>query len=136
MQSDILSLCNKDYHVSVATDGKAISWQCTIQSICFTKKILKSIMGFSYSHSSHCTVAYDNIVQEMQEKKVLPEHKLYWGASPVVHLKWECTGATTIIKHNYKIDYVNVNASGRRNRQCNSVLIIKLKKTKEHAETG
>jgi len=50
----------------------------------------------------------------------------------VVRLKWECTGATTIIKRNYEIDYVNVNVSRRRNRQCNSVLITKeVKKTKE-----
>jgi hypothetical protein len=128
-------LCNEDYRVSVATDGKAVSWQHAIQSICFTKKILKSIMGDSYLHSSHCTVAYNDIAQEMQAKKVRPEHKLYWGASQVVRLKWDCTGATTIIKRDYEIDYVNVDASGRRNHQCNSVLIVKVKKTKEHAET-
>jgi hypothetical protein len=40
-------LRDKDYHVSVATDGKAVLWQRTIQSVCFTKKILKSIMGGS-----------------------------------------------------------------------------------------
>jgi hypothetical protein len=120
--------------VSVATDEKAVSWQRAIQSICFTKKILKSIMGFSYSHSSHCAFAYSNVAQEMQEKRVRPELKLYWGASQAVRLKWECTGATTIIKHDYKIDYVNVDASGRRNRQCNSDLIVKVKKTKERAE--
>jgi len=92
-------------------------------------------MGGSYSHSSHCAVTYGNVVQEMQAKKVRPKHKLYWGASQVVHLKWECTGATTIIKHNYEIDYVNINASRRRNLQCNSILIVKVKKTKEHVET-
>jgi hypothetical protein len=88
-------LRDKDYHVSIATDGKAVLWQCTIQSICFTKKILKSIMGFSYSHFSHCTIAYDDVVQEMQEKKVRPKHKLYWGALQVVHLKQPSSRVTT-----------------------------------------
>jgi hypothetical protein len=74
-------------------------------------------------------------MQEMQEKKVRPEHKLYWGAPQVVRIKWECTGATTIIKRDYEIDYVNVDSKGRRNRQCNSVLIVQVKKAKERAAT-
>ncbi len=116
-------------------DGKSILWQRAIQSICFTKKILKSILKGDYSPSSHRAVAYDDVAQEMQEKKVRPEHKLFWGAPQVVRLKWECTGSTTIIKRDYKIDYVNVNSSGRRNRQCNSILIVQVKKAKERAET-
>jgi hypothetical protein len=96
---------------------------------------LKSIMGGSYSHSSHRAIVYNDVAKEMQEKKVHPKDKCYWGASQVVRLKWECTGTTSIIKRNYAIDYVNVDASRRRNRQCNSVLIVKVKKTKEHAET-
>jgi hypothetical protein len=71
----------------------------------------------------------------MQEKKVCPEHKLFWGAPQVVRIKWECTGATAIIKRDYKIDYVNVDSSRRRNRQCNSVIIVQVKSAKEHAAT-
>jgi hypothetical protein len=44
-------------------------------------------------------------------------------------------GATTIIKHNYEINYVNINSKGRQNRQCNLVLIIKVMRSKERAET-
>jgi hypothetical protein len=101
-------------------------WQRTIQSICFSKKILKVILKDGYSASSHRAIAYDDVAQEMQEKKILPEHKLYWGAPQVVRLKWECTTTTTIIKRDYEIDYVNVDSKGRKNRQCqcNSVLIV------------
>ncbi len=75
---------------------------------------MKSILKDAYSHSSHCAVAYNDVAQEMQDKKVRPENKLYWGAPQVVHLKWECMGNTTIIKRNCEIDYVNVNVKGRR----------------------
>jgi hypothetical protein len=71
----------------------------------------------------------------MQAKKIHPKRKLYWGAPQVVHLKWECMGATTIIKRDYEIDYVNVSSKGRKNRQCNSVLIVQVKKVKERMET-
>jgi hypothetical protein len=70
-------------------DGKSILWQRAIQSICFTKKISKkSILKGDYSPLSHRAVAYDDIAKEMQEKKVRPEHKLFWGAPQVVPLKW------------------------------------------------
>ena len=88
-----------------------------------------------YSASSHRAAAYDDVTQEMHEKTIRPKHKLYWGAPQVVHLKWECTGATAIIKHDYKIDYVNVDSKGRKNRQCTSGVIVQVKKAKEHAET-
>ncbi len=52
-----------------------------------------------------------------------------------MRLKWECTGAFLIVKRDYEIDYVNVDKNGRRNRQCNSVLIVQVKKSKERAET-
>ncbi len=44
-------------------------------------------------------------------------------------------GATSIFKHDYPIDYANVNLSGRRNHQCNSVLIVQVKRAKERAAT-
>jgi hypothetical protein len=95
-------LRNTDYHVSVSADRMSISWQRAIQSVCFTKKILQAILKNGYSASSHRAVAYDDVVQEMQEKKVRPEHKLFWGAPQVVHIKWECTGATAIFKRDYE----------------------------------
>jgi hypothetical protein len=52
-----------------------------------------------------------------------------------VCLKWECTGTTAIIKHDYKIDYVNVESKGRKNQKCTSGVIVQVKKAKEHAET-
>jgi hypothetical protein len=88
-----------------------------------------------YSASSHRAVAYDDVAQEMQEKKVRPEHKLFWGAPQVVRIKWECTGATANFKRDYKIDYVKVNSKERRNRQWNSVLIVQVKRAKERAAT-
>ena len=119
-------LRNTGYRVSIAADKKSVSWQRTIQRVCFTKKILQAILKNGYPASSHPAVAYNDVTQEMQEKKVLPEHKLYWGAPQVVPIKWECTGATAIFKRDYPIDYINVDLSRRRNRQCNSVLIIQV----------
>jgi hypothetical protein len=80
-----------------------------MKSVCFTTPFLKSIMGGAYHH----IVAYDDVAQEIQEKKVHPDSKLYWGAPQVVCLKWECTGTPTITKCSI-INYVNVDASGRR----------------------
>ncbi len=72
----------------------------------------------------------------MQEKnKVHPKHKLFGGAPQVVCIKWECTGATTIFKRDYPIEYIIVDSKGRKNRQCNSVLIVQVKRAKERAET-
>jgi len=124
-----------DYRGSIAMDRKSILWQHAIQSICFSKKILKAILKDGFSASSHRAVAYDDVAQEMQEKRIHPNCKLYWGAPQVVHLKWKCMGATTIIKRDYEIDYVNVSSKGRKNRQCNSVLIVQVKKVKECMET-
>jgi hypothetical protein len=99
------------------------------------EKILQAILKNGYSASSHRTVAYDDVTQEMQDKKMRPEHKLFWGAPQVVRLKWECTGATAIFKRDYPIEYVIVDSKRRKNRQCNSVLIVQVKRAKERAET-
>ena len=123
-----------DYRVSVAADRKSISWQCAIRTICFSNRILEAILKGDYSKSSHRAVAYDDVAQEMHEKKICPKRKLYWGAPQVVRLKWECTGTITIIKRDYEIDYVNVYSKGRKNRQCNLVVIVQVKKAKERAE--
>ena len=124
-----------NYRVGVVADRKSISWQRAIQSVCFKKQILKAILKGGYSASSHRTVAYDDVAQEMQDKKMRPEHKLFWGAPQVVRLKWECTGTFLIIKRDYEIDYVIVDSKKRENRQCNSVLIVQVKRAKERAET-
>ena len=58
-------------------------------------------MGAAYLSFSHRTVTKDDVAQEMQEKKVHPQDKLYWGAPQVVHLKWEYMGAATPLKHDY-----------------------------------
>ena len=128
-------LCDTDYRVNVAADKKSVSWQRAIHSVCFSKKILEAILKNGYSASSHHAVAYDDVAQEMQEKKIRPEHKLFGGAPQVVRIKWECTGATAIIKRDYPIDYIIVDSKRRDNRQCNSVLIIQVKRAKERAET-
>jgi hypothetical protein len=96
---------------------------------------LEAILKNGYSASSHRAAAYDDVAQEMQEKKVRPEHKHFWGAPQVVCIKWECTGATAIFKCDYEIDYANVYSKGRRNHQCNSVLIVQVKRAKERAAT-
>jgi hypothetical protein len=48
-----------------------------------------------------------------------------------MRIKWECTGTPTIFKCNYPIDYAAVDLNGRRNRQRNTIIIVKLKKVKE-----
>ena len=50
------------------------------RSVCFTTAFLKSIMGDAYHH----IVTYDDVVQEIQEKKVHPDSKLYRVAPQVV----------------------------------------------------
>jgi hypothetical protein len=71
----------------------------------------------------------------MQNENVRLKNQLYKAALQVVRLKWECTGAFLIVKRDYEIDYVNVDKNRRRNRQCNLVLIVQVKKAKERAET-
>jgi hypothetical protein len=87
-----------DYRVSVTQDKMSVSWQCSINSLCYTKEILASIMGNTYSPSNHCVVAYDDIAQELFAKKIRPKNKRNWGTAQVMHIKWECTGSPTILK--------------------------------------
>ncbi len=70
-------LRNTDYRVSIAADTMSVSWQRAIHSVCFTKKILQAILKNGYSALSHRATAYDDVAQEMQEKNVLPQHKLF-----------------------------------------------------------
>ncbi len=51
----------------------------------------------------------------------------------MVRLKWECTDTPTIFKHGYSINYGAVDANGRRNCQCNTIIFVKLKKASERA---
>ena len=80
---------------SDAQDGKSVSWQRTIQSVCFTTAFLKAIMGGAY----HCIIDYDAVPQEIQEKKVHPDSKLYWGAPQVACL----VGMHGHHSHNYQV---------------------------------
>ena len=66
----------------------------------------------------------------MKVKKVLPKNKQFWGAPQIMRIKWECTGTFSIIN---EINSVVGDNNKQRNRQCNSVCIIKAKKTKEGA---
>jgi hypothetical protein len=93
-----------DFHVSVAPDGKSVHFVRAVHAVCFSKEVLKSIMGRDYSETSSRVVTYDDVAQKMQAKKVLPENKLYWGGPQVVRLKWECTGTPRIFKGNYPVD--------------------------------
>ena len=90
-------------------------------------------MGTDYSTTHTRVIAYDDVAQEMLEKKVISESKLYWGEPQVVRLKWECTGTHKIFKGNYAIDYVMRDSSGRKNRQRNTILIVRVKKAKERS---
>lgn len=122
-----------DYRVSVAPDGKSINYVRAVRSECFTKEVLQSIMGTEYSTTHTRVIAYDDVAQEMLEKKVISESKLYWGEPQVVRLKWECTGTHKIFKGDYAIDYVVRDPSGRKNRQRNTILIVRVKKAKERS---
>jgi hypothetical protein len=88
-------------------------------------------MGTDYSTTHTRVIAYDDVAQEMLEKKVISESKLYWGEPQVVRLKWECTGTHKIFKGGYAIDYVVMDSSGRKNRQRNTILIVRVEKAKE-----
>ena len=122
-----------DYRVSVAPDGKSIHYVRAVRKECFTKEVLMSIMGRDYSETNSRVIAYDDVAQEMIENKVLPASKLYWGEPQVVRLKWECTGTHRIFKGDYAIDYVARDSSGRKNRQRNTILIVRVKKAKERS---
>jgi hypothetical protein len=126
-------LCESDFRVTIGHDGKSVAWQRAVQAICFSKELLKAIMGRDYSPANNRVVAYDDVAQEMMAKNVRPENKLYWGAPQVVRLKWECTGTPTIIKRDYPIDVVRTDSNGRRNRQRNTIIIIKMKKAQERS---
>jgi hypothetical protein len=119
------------YHLSVAQDGMYVLSQRFIQTKCFTKEILSVIMGDAYSPANHCIIAYNNITQEMFAKKIRSNNKLILRVLQVGRLKWECMGTPLSIKRNYLIDYVVVDANGRRNLQQNTIIIVKLKKAQE-----
>ena len=69
----------------------------------------------------------------MQDKNLRPENQHFGGAPQVVRLKWECTGTHRIFKGDYAIDYVARDSSGRKNRQRNTILIVRVKKAKERS---
>ncbi len=86
----------------MAKDGRLVSFVCAIRAKLFNITILRKIMGEKF-HKGHARViAWDNMVQEMEDSKVCPKNELYWGSPQVAHLKWKCIG--TPIATN-KFDY-------------------------------
>ena len=107
-----------DFCMSMTQDRKSVSYQYAIMGNCFTKDVLESIMGNDYSPANNCVIAFHDVSQENQEKKVCPKNTIYWDKPQVVHLKWECTGTPTIFKGDYPIDYIATDSNGRQNCQC------------------
>jgi hypothetical protein len=92
--------------VQVAKDGHSILFVRAIHAKLFDKIILKKIMKDNYHEGSACVIAWDDMVQEMEGKKVHPKHGLFWGKPQVVYLKWKCTGTFIVIdKLNYHMPY-------------------------------
>ena len=69
-----------EYRVTVAADRKSVTLKRGIHSFCFSKKLLRAILGGKFSSSSHRAIAYDDIAQEMQDENLRPENQLFWGA--------------------------------------------------------
>jgi hypothetical protein len=86
------------------------------------------ITGDAYLGLHHCIVAFDDVAQEMQAKKVRPDSKLYWGTLQAVHLKWECTG---IFLAGLSHSYASIKRNGRRNCQYNTILTVGVKMAME-----
>jgi len=84
-----------EYEVRVAEDGLSVSFQRAICSRFFNKQILRIIMGENYHESSARIFAWDDMVLEMQKKKVRPRNGLFWGEPQMVRLNWKCTGTPT-----------------------------------------
>ena len=70
-----------------------VSWLCAINHRCFAKEHLSLIMVYEYSSNSrHCVFAYNNVAEEMAQKKAWSH---LGGAPPlqVVHPEESrCTG--------------------------------------------
>jgi hypothetical protein len=65
-----------EYKVRVAKDGRLISFVLAIHVKSFDKMILKKIMGQHYHEGSARVIAWDDMVQEMEGKKVYPKNGL------------------------------------------------------------
>jgi hypothetical protein len=76
---------------------------------------------------------YNNSIAQEKFTKKIDLTTTFWGGAPqVVRLKWEFTGTPTIFKNDYRRDYVAVDSNGRRNRQHNTIIIVKLRMAMEH----
>ncbi len=81
-------------------------------------------MKDNYHEGSACVIAWDDMVQEMEGKKVHPKHGLFWGKPQVVYLKWKCTGTFIVIdKLNYHMPYW-VKILGEWHMQCDCIVLI------------
>jgi hypothetical protein len=59
--------------IPLLLDGMSILWQHATHKRCFNKKLLRVIMGSSYSSSNSRVIAYDNVHQEMHGSNVTPD---------------------------------------------------------------
>ncbi len=77
-----------------------------------------------YHEGSARIFAWDDMVQEMEGRKVHPKNGLYWGTPQVVHLKWKCTGTPIVVnKLNHPMTY-RVKISGKWQMQCGCITLI------------
>jgi hypothetical protein len=88
--------------------------------------ILKKYIGQHYHEGSACIIVWDNMVQEMEGKKVYPKNGLYWGKPQVEYLKWKCTGTPIAVdKLNYPRPLAHpVKMRGEWHTQYNCIVLI------------
>ncbi len=115
----------------VAKDGRSILFVCAIRARSFDKKIVKIIMKDDYRESCARVIAWDNMAQEMETKKVHSKNGLFWGKPQVAWLKWKCTGMPNAVnKHNYLTEYRVCDKHGKWCTQCNCIIIITVQSAK------
>jgi hypothetical protein len=66
-----------EYEVQVANDGHSILFVHAIHARLLTKKIIKTFMKDNYRKSYARIIAWDNMVQEMEAKKVHSKNGLF-----------------------------------------------------------
>ncbi len=81
-------------------------------------------MKDNYHEGSACVIAWDDMVQEMEAKKVHSKNGLFWGTPQVVYLKWKCTGTPIADdKLDYQTPY-HGKICGEWHVQCNCIVLI------------
>ncbi len=95
-----------------------------------------AVVGICCRHVANIpSQAWDDTALKMQEKNVISKNGLYWGRPQVLRLKWKCTGTpTSCDKHNYLTEYRVKDRYSEYPTQCDSIIIITVKKAKEWAK--